>query len=83
MITNGTNSFVTSLYADGLIQWPIGDAFWGHQWVVGTQHREASMQGWCVCVFLFFSVSLAHKQPCTIVNMDTTSNVGVPGLRME
>ena len=61
MITGGTSSFVTSLHADGLIQWPIGDAFWGHQWFWwDSSTGRLQCRGWCA--FLQYSGYRHHKQ---------------------
>ena len=78
MITGGTNSFVTSLYADGLIQWPIGNVFGGTNGFGGTPAQEGFNAGYGVHFF-----SIPGSQTAAIVDIDTTSNVGVPGMWME
>ena len=77
MITDGTNSFVAFLYADGLIQWTTGDASGGSNGFGGTPAQGGFNAGDGV---RFFSIN--DSQTAAIVNIETTSNVGVPGLWM-
>ena len=77
MITDGTNSFVVFLYADGLIQWTTGDASGGRNGLGGTEAQGGFNAGDGV---RFFSIN--DSQTPAIVNIETTSNVGVPGLWM-
>ena len=77
MITDGTNSFVAFLYADGLIQWTTGDASGGSNGFGGTEAQVGFNAGDGV---RFFSIN--DSQTPAIVNIETTSNVGVPGLWM-
>ena len=77
MITNGTNAFVSFLYADNLIQWTTGDASGGTGGIGGTPAQVGFNAGDGVHYF-----SIPGSQTAAIVNIDTTSNVGVPGLWM-
>ena len=77
MITDGTNSFVAFLYADDLIQWTTGDASGGRNGLGGTEAQGGFNAGDGV---RFFSIN--DSQTPAIVNIETTSNVGVPGLWM-
>ena len=77
MITNGINAFVAFLYADNLIQWTTGDASGGTGGIGGTPAQVGFNAGDGVRYF-----SIPGSQTAAIVNIDTTSNVGVPGLWM-
>ena len=77
MITNGINAFVAFLYADGLIQWTTGDASGGTDGFGGTQAQGGFNAGDGVRYF-----SIRGSQTPSIVHIDTTSNVEVPGLWM-
>ena len=77
MITNGINAFVAFLYADNLIQWTTGDASGGTDGIGGTPAQVGFNAGDGVRYF-----SIPGSQTAAIVNIDTTSNVGVPGLWM-
>ena len=77
MITNGINAFVAFLYADDLIQWTTGDASGGIDGIGGTPAQVGFNAGDGVRYF-----SIPGSQTAAIVNIDTTSNVGVPGLWM-
>ena len=77
MITNGINAFVAFLYADGLIQWTTGDASGGTDGFGGTPAQGGFNAGDGVRYF-----SIRGSQTASIVHIDTTSNVEVPGLWM-
>ena len=77
MITNGINAFVAFLYADDLIQWTTGDASGGTDGFDGTPAQGGFNAGDGVRYF-----SIPGSQTADIVNIDTTSNVEVPGLWM-
>jgi len=77
MITDGTNSFVAFLYADGLIQWTTGDASGGSNGLGGIPAQGGFNAGDGVRFF-----SIPGSQTAAIVDIETTSNVGVPGLWM-
>ena len=68
-MTNGTHSFTMFLYADGEIQWTTGSASRGVAAQVGFNAGDGER---------FFSVP--GSQTPAIMNIDTTSNVGIPGV---
>ena len=74
LTSDGTYSFVLFLYADDLIQWTTGDIS-GTNGLGGTPAQ---------CGFnagdgdRFFSIP--GSQTAAILNIDSTSNVDVPGL---
>ena len=75
MATNGINSFVIFLYADGEIQWTTGDASGGSGGFGGTPAQVGFNAGDGVRF-----ASVPGSQTADIVNIDTTSNVGIPGV---
>ena len=74
-MTNGTISFAKFLYADGEIQWTTGDASGGRIGFGGTPAQVGFDAG---DGERFFSVP--GSQTDAIVNISTTSNVGIPGV---
>ena len=68
LITDGTHSFVIFLYADDLIQWSRGNA-------VGTVDAQAGFNAGDGTR----NFTVEGSQTPSIVNIETTSNVGVPG----
>ena len=74
LITDGECSFVTYLYADRLIQWTTGDASGGDGGLGGTPAQAGLDAGDQVRSF-----SIPGSQTPAIINIDRTSNVGVPG----
>ena len=67
LITDGTHSFVIFLYADDLIQWSRGS--------ISTVDAQAGFNaGDGIRHF-----TVEGSQTPAIVNIETTSNVGVPG----
>ena len=67
LITDGVYSFVIFLYADGLIQWSLGTATQVHAQAgfnAGDDER-------------FFSIN--GSRTAAILDIDMTSNIGVPG----
>ena len=75
LMTDGTISFAMFLYADGEIQWTTGDASRGRNGFGGTPAQVGFDAGDGV---RFFSVP--GSQTAEIVNIDTTSNIGIPGV---
>ena len=75
MATDGTFSFVVFRYADGLIQWTTGDASGGSGGLGGTPAQGGFNAG-DGTRFL----SIPGSRTSAIVNIATTSNVGIPGL---
>ena len=67
LITDGTNSFVIFLYADDLIQWSFGDVS-----NVDAQAGFNAGDG-------EFHFTINGSQTPAIVDIETTSNIGVPG----
>ena len=75
MITDGRRSFVIFLYANGEIQWTTGDASGGTNGFGGT----AAQVGFNAGDGIRFA-SVPGSQTRDIVNIDSTSNVGIPGV---
>lgn len=75
LISDGTFSFVSFLYADGLIQWTTGDASGGTNGLGGTPAQGGFNAGDGERFF-----SIPGSQTAAILNVFNTSNVGVPGL---
>ena len=75
MATNGINSFVIFLYADGEIQWTTGDASNG----IGGLGGDPAQVGFNAGDGVRFA-SVPGSQTADIINIDTTSNVGIPGV---
>ena len=75
LMTNGTISFAKFLYADGEIQWTTGDASGGSNGFGGTPAQVGFDAG----DGERFS-SVPGSQTDAIVNISTTSNVGIPGV---
>ena len=74
MVTDGTHSFVIFLYADGLIQWTTGDASGGTGGLGGTPAQG----GFNADDGIRF-LRIPGSRTGAIVDIDTTSNVGVAG----
>jgi hypothetical protein len=74
LITDGNCSFVTYLYADRRIQWTTGDASGGEGGLGGTPAQAGFDAG---DETRFFSIP--GSQTPAIVDIETTSNIGVPG----
>ena len=74
LISDGECSFVTYLYADGLIQWTTGDASGGSGGLGGIPAQAGFDAG---DQMRFFSIP--GSQTADIINIDTTTNVGAPG----
>ena len=75
MATDGVSSFVIFLYADGGIQWTTGDASDGTNGFGGTPAQVGFNAGDGV-----HFASVPGSQTPEIVNISTTSNVGIPGV---
>lgn len=75
MITDGRRSFVIFLYADGEIQWTTGDASGGTNGLGGTEAQVGFNAGDGIRF-----TSVPGSQTPAIINIDTTSNVGNPGV---
>ena len=69
MGTDGTRSFVTYLYADGEIQWAVSEDHRSLPAQVGFNAGDG---------IRFFAVPESRSPG--IINIDTTSNVDVPGV---
>ena len=74
LITDGNCSYVTYLYADGLIQWTTGDASDGEGGLGGTPAQAGFDAG-----DQRRSFSIDGSLTADIINIDSTTNVGVPG----
>ena len=68
LTTDGSQSFVTFLYADGEIRWASSS---GEYAQVGINASDGVN-----------SVEVLNSGTAAIVNIDTTSNVGAPGVWM-
>ena len=75
MVTNGRRSFAIFLYADGEIQWTTGDASGGTNGFGGTPAQVGFNAGDGI---RFANVN--KSQTPDIVNIDSTTNVGRPGV---
>ena len=75
MATNGVSAFVIFLYADGEIQWTTGDASGGRNGIGGTQAHVGFNAGDGVRF-----ATVPNSQTPEIINISSTSNVGVPGV---
>ena len=74
LITDGECSFVTCLYADRHIQWTTGDASGGDRGFGGTLAQAGFDAG---DETRFFSIPGSGTP--YIVDIELTSNIGVPG----
>ena len=75
LVTDEVRSFTLFHYADGQIRWTTGTASGGRDGVGGTEAQVGFNAGDGV---RFFSVP--GSQTSDIINIDTTSNVGVAGV---
>ena len=75
LVTDGSQSFVIFLYADGLIQWTTGDSSNG---VNGTGGIPAQV-GFNAGDGINFA-AVPESRTADIIDIDTTSNIGVPGV---
>ena len=75
MATDGVSAFVIFLYADGGIQWTTGDASGGVDGVGGTPAQVGFNAG----DGLRFA-TVPNSQTPEIINISSTSNVGIPGV---
>ena len=75
MTTDGLFSFVIYLYADGMIQWTTGDVSGGTGGFGGTPAQVGFNAG-----SGNRSATVPESRTDAIVNIDTTSNIRVPGL---
>ena len=75
--TDGCESYVIYLYADGLIQWTTGDSSDGVNGTNGTTARigYSSIDG--VNVF-----NVSESGTTAIINIAQTSNINTPGVWM-
>ena len=73
MATDGMNSFVIFLY--GEIQWTTGDSSGGSGGLGGTQAQVGFNAGDGVRF-----ASVPGSQTADIININTTTNVGIPGV---
>ena len=77
LATNGVESYVIFLYADGRIRWTTGDNSGGFRGLGGTEALAGINAGDGV-EFVTIPRSLTTR----IINIDKTSNVGTPGIWM-
>lgn len=75
MVTDGQQSFVIFLYADGGIQWTTGDASGGQNGLGGTPAQAGFNAG-----DGNRSATVPSSQTPAIINIANTSNVDVPGM---
>ena len=75
LATNGYKSFVIFLYAHGRIQWTTGDLSGGVIGLGGNEALAGINAGDGVK-----SIMIPGSRTPEIVNIDETSNVGVPGV---
>ena len=72
LATSELESFVIFLYAD--LQWTTGDKSFGNDGLGGTEALAGYNAG-----DLINSYTIAGSQTSRIINLTTTSNVGIPG----
>jgi len=77
LATDGINSFVTFLYAHERIQWTTGDFAGGEDGLGGTEALAGINAGDGVNYF-----TIPGSLTPDIINIDETSNVGIPGVWM-
>lgn len=75
MATNGTQSYVLFLYADGEMQWTTGDASGGTAGLGGTPAQVGFNAGNGVNYY-----SLPGSQTPNVINVVNSTNAAVPGL---
>ena len=75
MITDQVRSFVIFHYADGQIRWTTGDASGGSNGLGGTEAQVGFNAGDGIRF-----ASVPGSQTPDIINIDTTSNVGIAGV---
>jgi len=75
LATDLTTSFAIFLYANGEIQWTTGDSAGGENGLGGTPAQVGINTGDKIS-----SVTVPESLTPEIINISTTSNVGVPGL---
>ncbi len=75
MATDGINSFVIFLYADGEIQWTTGDASGGTGGLGGTPAQVGFNAGDGIRF-----ATVPGSRTSDIINITQTSNVAVPGV---
>ena len=75
MATNGVNSYVIFLYADGEIQWTTGDASGGINGFGGTPAHVGFNAG----DGIHFE-NVPGSQTSEIINIASASNVGIGGV---
>ena len=74
LTSDGTYSFVSFLYADGLIQWTTGDASGGTNGLGGVPAQGGFNAGDGERFF-----SIPGSQTAAILNIFNTTNIGIPG----
>ena len=77
LATDGLKSFAIFLYADGEIQWTTGDASDGSNGLGGTPAHAGFNAGDGIRFAL-----LPQSDTPEIINVSTTSNIGMPGVWM-
>ena len=75
LATDGLQSFVMFLYADGLIQWTTGDASDGVNGTGGTPAQVGFNAGNGINY-----AAVPESRTVEIIDIDTTSNIGIPGV---
>jgi hypothetical protein len=75
LATNGENSYVTFLYADGLIQWTTGDADGGFEGLGGNPARVGLNAGDGI-----HFVNVSGSQTPSVIDIVNTSNVCIGGM---
>jgi len=71
LATDGYKSFVIFLYAYGEIQWDTGDRFYRDEAVAGINTGDSVN-----------FIAIPGSRTPDIINIDQTSNVGIPGVWM-
>ena len=77
LATDGVSSFIIFLYAHGRIQWTSGDGSGGKDGFGGREALAGINSG-----DGFNYITIPGSQTPDIINIDETSNVGIPGVWM-
>ena len=75
LVTDGSQSFVMLLYADGLIQWTTGDLSNGVNGMGGIPAQVGFNAGDGINF-----AAVPDSRTAGIIDIDTTSNIGISGV---
>jgi len=75
LATDGTETYATFLYADGLIQWTTGDNDGGVDGLGGIPAQVGFNKGDGINF-----AAIPASRTADIINIASTSNIGIPGV---